>query len=248
MASRHKAAVKDAVMLIADISGYTDFIVMKKVSIIHAEEIITELLEAITGSALFPLKLNKIEGDAVFFCADAQGQRGPAVNDVVTQAVKLMAAFVEKQKFLVEHGDGGCPCSACRSAGQLGLKVLVHSSEILIKAVAGREELAGEGVILIHRLLKNSVTAKDYLLITGETDALLENAPFAHRQELVEKIDGFGQVKVVAYINREAGVPAAKSPPFSRLTGIREALRLFRAHRRSRKSRIAAGEGDMAGG
>ena len=53
-------------LILADISGYTSFISMHRISLLHAEQIVTELLEAIISQIEAPLILNKLEGDAVF--------------------------------------------------------------------------------------------------------------------------------------------------------------------------------------
>ncbi len=47
--------IKPALLVIVDISGYTQFINHYRTSVLHAEEIITELLEAVIDRAKFPL-------------------------------------------------------------------------------------------------------------------------------------------------------------------------------------------------
>jgi hypothetical protein len=53
-----------AVLVIADVSGYTSFIRHRAVSLVHAEAIISELLECVLDRACHPLIVNKLEGDA----------------------------------------------------------------------------------------------------------------------------------------------------------------------------------------
>lgn len=229
---------KNAVLLIADISGYTEFIVMKKVSAIHAEEVITELLESIANAAKFPLKLNKIEGDALFFCADSDGDTRAAVNDVARQAAQFMRSFHEQQKTLILDGDGGCPCSACRGVGKLGLKILIHADDIVLKQIAGQSELAGAGVILIHRLLKNSIRANSYILFPESTAALLDHKPFEKQKTIVEKVRDFGNVKLDVYFPDPVSLPHTHKPPLTSLKGLKETLRLFLRHLSGRKQRL----------
>lgn len=236
MSDNRKSELKNAVLLIADISGYSQFVIMKKVSLIHSEEIITELLETVTETAAFPLKLDKIEGDAVFLCADAGNNRKAAVNDVMAQATQFMQAFADKQAFLIEHGDGGCPCTACRSVGDLGLKILIHADEVIIKSIAGRQELASKGVILVHRLLKNTVDGSDYILMPKTTADLVAANPLPNRDTHTEQVADFGPVDVVVYSAEPKEKPHPKSRPLTRLSGIREAMRLFKAHRKRKKS------------
>ena len=63
--------IKGAYLILADISGYTRFVKIHRASILHAEEIVTELMEAVIDAAGPPLILNKLEGDAAFLYAPA---------------------------------------------------------------------------------------------------------------------------------------------------------------------------------
>ncbi len=58
--------VKRLALVLADISGYTQFVNRHKMSLLHAEQIITDLLEAVIDQAEYPLQVSKLEGDAVF--------------------------------------------------------------------------------------------------------------------------------------------------------------------------------------
>jgi uncharacterized protein YndB with AHSA1/START domain len=53
-----------------------------------------------------------------------------------------------------------CTCAACAQIESLDLKLIAHHGEYMEHVVAGRPELVGNDVILVHRLLKNHV-AKD---------------------------------------------------------------------------------------
>jgi hypothetical protein len=58
-------------LVLADISGYTRFVTLHGASVLHAEEIITNLMEAVLDATAAPLVLNKLEGDAAFLYAPA---------------------------------------------------------------------------------------------------------------------------------------------------------------------------------
>jgi hypothetical protein len=65
-----------------------------------------------------------------------------------------------------------CPCRACSSMHTLDLKFFAHYGEYMIQKVPGTaEDIVGRDVILLHRLLKNSVTKKmglrGYALMTN---------------------------------------------------------------------------------
>src|SRR5689334_6293166 len=61
---------KSGALVLADISGYTRFTRMHLTSLLHAEEIISELLEAVIQAAEFPLQVSQLEGDAVLLFAE----------------------------------------------------------------------------------------------------------------------------------------------------------------------------------
>ena len=50
-----------------------------------------------------------------------------------------------------------CPCDACVRIPDLDLKFVVHHGQAILQKVAGRQELLGSDVIVVHRLLKNTV-------------------------------------------------------------------------------------------
>ena len=63
-----------------------------------------------------------------------------------------------------------CECNACSRIPDLDLKFVVHHGEAIVQKVAGRQELLGSDVIVVHRLLKNEVVERldigAYALIT----------------------------------------------------------------------------------
>ena len=54
------------------------------------------------------------------------------------------------------------------------MKIIVHSGAVLFHRVLQFNELAGTDVIIVHRLLKNSVQAEQYLLLTETARRELE--------------------------------------------------------------------------
>ena len=57
--------IKNISMVILDISGNTKFIKMHTMSLIHAEQIVTELLETIIDTTEDVLTLNKLRGSSI---------------------------------------------------------------------------------------------------------------------------------------------------------------------------------------
>ena len=58
--------------------------------------------------------------------------------------------------------DRVCNCDGCVQVGTLKLKFVAHLGEIAFQKVKRYTELAGVDVILVHRLLKNSVPVPEY--------------------------------------------------------------------------------------
>jgi uncharacterized protein DUF2652 len=158
------------VLLIADISGYTKFLRLHRLSTSHAQQVITELLESVIDAATPPLKVSEVEGDAVFFYAmDIENllAQTQLTESVSVQLIALFRAFYQK---LVDLSSRNlCFCDACRNVLSLKMKLIMHLGEVSIQRVKTFEKLFGTDVILTHRLLKNSVPSKEYVLMTSET-------------------------------------------------------------------------------
>ncbi len=158
----------DAVLLIVDISGYTRFVQQRPVSLEHAESIVTELIESILDQANNPLVVNKLEGDAALLYAETHGDRHMAVASVVGQLARFFSAFagsIERIKIARSH----CHCDACANIDSLQLKAFLHVGEIVVKRVRQFDEIAGEAVIMVHRMTKNSVPLHEYVLMSEAT-------------------------------------------------------------------------------
>lgn len=196
--------LKKVVLVIADVSGYTQFIKFNKTSLLHAEEIISQLLETVIDKADYPLVLNKLEGDAAFMYAEVGDAEAEAVRDVVQQVQAFFAAFHTKVQEL-SNGRSACPCDACQRIRNLQLKAVVHTGVAAFKKIRQFDELAGEEVILAHRLLKNTVPSHEYILMTEAVYALIADTPEWRTELREESYDGLGTVRVkVLYPDIEA--------------------------------------------
>ena len=186
--------IKEIILVIADISGYTQFIRANKTSVLHAEEIISQLLEVVIEQSDYPLELNKLEGDAVLLYAETKGNAAAASQDVMRQVQTFFGLFHHKTEELAESTT--CQCEACQHIRDLRLKVVLHSGEVVFKQIRQFKELAGEDVILIHRLLKNSISADEYILMT-ERFYKLAQAKIEEQLETREEIyPDFGSIKL----------------------------------------------------
>jgi uncharacterized protein YndB with AHSA1/START domain len=183
-----------AYFAIADISGYTSF--LAGVELDHAQDIIADFMNTVVNSLRPPFRLAKFEGDAAFVYAVAEKVDGSLLQDTIESAY-----FKFRRRLRDVKQASTCECKACVAMSGLDFKFVVHHGEMVKQKMGGREELAGRDVILVHRLLKNTVSEK----VGGRAYALYSDAcvqtmgvdPLA--QGLVEHhetIDIIGDVKL----------------------------------------------------
>jgi 2-polyprenyl-3-methyl-5-hydroxy-6-metoxy-1,4-benzoquinol methylase len=189
----------NVVFFIADISGYTRFIVTNEKELIHSQIIIKDILNAIIKEIDLPLEVFKLEGDAVFLYADKDNPEMPwdSVKDsMVDKIIEIFHIFTHKISELTLHKI--CTCNACNNVEKLALKIVAHSGKTVFFRVQDILELSGKDAIVIHRLLKNSVEADEYLLLTesalNDLNIDMENV---HPSE--ETYDDIGTIKTFIY-------------------------------------------------
>lgn len=199
-----------ALLAILDISGYTAFIRQRATTLVHAEEIITELLEASLDGAEAPLRLNKLEGDAALLWVEPGDDPGIRARAVLARIEAAFAAFDQRRGALA-GARSHCQCGACVNIDALSLKALLHYGDVAHKRVRGLHELAGEPVILIHRLLKNAVGAPRYVLMTDAYRELL-GAAAPPLEPATEHPDGFDAQRVWIARPQAAGLNTIATP------------------------------------
>jgi hypothetical protein len=154
-------AIQRALLLIADIGGYTKFMKVHRINLAHAQVVVGRLLEAVIDAGRGRLKLNKLEGDAALFWAPVKA--GGSL-DVVDLAAHIHTAFCTRRSEL--NIDRLCSCDGCVQVADLKLKFVAHVGEVAQQKVKRWTELAGVDVIVVHRLLKNGVPLAEYVLAT----------------------------------------------------------------------------------
>ncbi len=203
--------LKRVALVLVDISGYTQFIRFHNMALLHAEQIITELLEAVIAAAEHPLKLAKLEGDAAFLYAISQGDDAATARDVARQLEGLFEGFYARAATLAEQPI--CPCDACGQIRLLRIKIIAHFGQVALKQIRQFEELGGENVIIAHRLLKNSVPAKEYVLMTDTFYRLLGSQATPPNETRVERYADVGDVTVKVFYRRNEAAPVLTAPP-----------------------------------
>lgn len=185
-------ATRRAVLLIADIGGYTDYMNFHRSVLGHAEAATARMLDKVVTAAR-GFDLIEIEGDAAFLSRDADRMNDGESLDVLFRTVSnLHAAFhAERQRVQLNM----CPCGSCKKTSDLKLKFVAHVGEVATQTIRRRKKLIGVDVIHVHRLLKNSVPVPEYLLVSDElfreggADLDLEMS------EVILQLEGIGEVR-----------------------------------------------------
>jgi hypothetical protein len=139
--------------LIADISGYTGY--LADVELDHAQDILADLVGAVVTALRPNFRLAKLEGDAAFTFATTERIDGSMLLDTIE---RCYFGFRRRRRDVRQATS--CDCNACVRIPDLDLKFVVHHGAAILHQVAGRQELVGSDVIVVHRLLKNEVVEK----------------------------------------------------------------------------------------
>lgn len=187
-----------AILLVADISGYTRFMKHHVVSITHAKQIVVRLLKAIIKASKSPLKVSELEGDAVFFYA-VLPEKNPekVIHQVKDMILQLFNYFYEELGVL--RNMRICTCEACRKSGYLKLKQVVHIGEIEIEKIDKSEKLFGLDVIVVHRMLKNSVPSNQYVMMTEYAHTKFMDFYGLEHENFKEDFEGIGETNTVVF-------------------------------------------------
>ncbi len=209
----------DAHILLADISGYTRFLRENTLTLRHANYIVSELLAAVMRKAEGPVRVEKLEGDAVLFVAPTGVSAANEVS-VRRSLFAFPAAFYRRRAELM--ADNTCPCEACAGINRLDLKVIGHYGRVLRYRLERFDELAGIDLVIAHRLLKNSLEAPRYLMLTEPAWSRLNPDQGLAAVRRVESCEGVGEVPVMVLEGELA--PEAEPPRTSAFRRIGDFL------------------------
>ena len=178
-----------ALLLIADIGGYTEYMRTHRMSLAHAEVNTARLLDRVVDAAR-GFELVEIEGDAAFLFRRAEGSEPLA--ETTRAVVAMHRAFHAERRYVATVL---CPCKGCTQAEGLTLKFVAHVGEVATQTIRHRRKLVGIDVIQVHRMLKNPVGVPEYVLLSEELyrsggDALPDPA-----HEVAQDLEGIGPVR-----------------------------------------------------
>ena len=139
------------------------------------------------------LVLADITGFTEFVTATELEHGPPIFAELLGEVMRQISPPLEIQEV---EGDAVFALGADRAlgspevlfVGNLDLKIVAHHGRFLRQMVGDRSQVAGVDVILAHRLLKNGVGRRAYILLT---EAALRAALASH----TERYEHFGDVR-----------------------------------------------------
>ena len=198
-----------AALLIADIGGYTEYMSTHRMSLAHAEvntaRMLDRMIEAARG-----FDLVEIEGDAAFLSRrptrrdpDPTVDRDPRRSRSRCIRPSISSASTSRRT--------SARAAGCKEAGNLKLKFVAHVGEVATQSIRGHTKLVGIDVILVHRLLKNSVSIPEYVLVSEELYHVDEASLPTPVHEITPELEGIGEVR--AYFVDVADLDGLLPPP-----------------------------------
>lgn len=181
-------------LLLADISGYTGFMVSVEqahgvdfsAGIPAAYSVLGGLLDAVIDGLEPDFAVVKLEGDAVFSAAPAADLDGQG-DRVLERLETAYGAFTAARTRAIPANDH--ICTACPAVALLDLKVVLHRGQAVRQKVGAGSDLLGPAVTAAHRLLKNTIRERigfrPYLFLSDAAAAALglSRVGLAHREE-----------------------------------------------------------------
>lgn len=184
------------IIVLADISGYTELMVANQTAAMHGQMMVSLLIESILKQVDIPLRLQEIEGDAVFLYAEHPGADAQWKEVCAEVGAKLSQFFDAFAEAVIELEESTiCRCAVCQTEDLLRLKIVVHAGEAVFHSIQGRAQVSGVDVIKAHRLLKNSVPSHEYILLTEAAHEHLAPSLDLAFVEGEERYDQLGSIK-----------------------------------------------------
>ena len=144
--------IHEGYLLIVDITGYTRYLSESELE--HAQETLTALLELLVENTRPPLVISRLAGDAIISYGLREGFfQGQTFIEIMEDTYITFRKAIDR---LVLNNT--CGCNACANISSLDLKFFIHYGTFGFQRISDFDELVGNDINLLHRLLKNSVT------------------------------------------------------------------------------------------
>lgn len=182
-----------ALIFIPDISGFTKFVT--KCEINHTNHIISNLINIILDSNPLELKVSEIEGDAVLFYFKGMP---PKKEEIIQQSKRMFIDFHTNLKAMERNFF--CKCGSCTTASNLTLKFIAHYGVCKEVPIHNSTKLIGSDVILAHRLLKNNIPEREYILLSekylkSQQSKLIIEEDWVDIKSNIENFENFGEIR-----------------------------------------------------
>ncbi len=162
-------SAQDTIFILPDISHYTQFMTGNRFAFGHARYVVFSLLNAMIDTATKKVQLSKLEGDAALFFVDSKRLGNSELGQIV---IDIFGAFFRERQRLIKSNI--CRCSACSQIENLDLKIFVHRGRASRFEFRGSIDHFGTDVIILHRMMKNSVRDHRYVMITNAAASCIE--------------------------------------------------------------------------
>jgi len=215
-----RAEAGEVLFFIPDIGGFTKFVAETEIR--HSQHIIKELLEILVDANSLGLEVSEFEGDAVLFFKSGSI---PPLAALVEQARRMFVAFHAHLKRIEYHRV--CQCGACATASNISLKIVAHAGVSSTMQVKEHLKFIGKDIIVAHRLLKNTVPDREYLLVTQATLAR-QQAPEDQMTTFsggVTAYDELGEIEY-SYKSLDCFLPEVRVEPPAPL-GLRDSVKVM---------------------
>jgi hypothetical protein len=157
-----------ALICIPDITGFTRF--MAETDLEFSRKIIPPLLRCLVAANTLSLSVGEVEGDAILFYRFGEL---PSLKELAEQCKKFYADFNSQLESLKKQFPEDFEKYV--SSTKLSLKIVLHAAEMTSTHIEGMIKLIGEDVVVVHKLLKNSVEDAEYILFTEKLLSHYEN-------------------------------------------------------------------------
>ncbi len=183
-----------ALICIPDISGFTKF--MAETDIEFSRKIIPPLLRTIVSSNLIKMEVGEIEGDAVVFYRFGAL---PTMRELLDQCTEFFTKFIEQLEQL--ENDFAAEFEQHHTSANMSLKIICHAAEITSTHIEGITKLIGEDMVVVHKLLKNSIQESEYILLTDKLLACYTSEALETALEGQQLLHGFDEYEHIGKIN-----------------------------------------------
>ena len=184
---QHDTANKNGMIMIPDISGFTDFVI--KSNMFVGKYITESLLKSVMDSNILCLEVSEVEGDAILFY---KYHNLPTFEETLMQIEQMYNEFQKECQRLASQLAIEIP---------LSLKIIVHYGEFIKYKIGKFEKLYGAPVVEAHKMLKNHIA--EYPPYALFSDAFLKaNFNYPEKSTLgYDKCDDCKYLPAIGYIH-----------------------------------------------